>query len=175
LGKLTTLADMASATRSLPVLGELPLERPGSAFISYSFSDGEAAAKQAANFLRKRGVTCFLASHENTTDVLTRVANAMEENEAVVFIISPASCESTWVGFELGNARALKKPVFGHSVGQVELPGYLDLEEIECVDSIQDLGRHFRCEEPRDKKPKIPSRVQKMLRQKAIARKRHRG
>lgn len=81
-------------------------------FISHSPTDKELA-RDVARKLEAAGLEAV--STEKRVDgaghLMEILRKAIDESEAVLFLITPAALESEWAFFELGAAEALDKPV----------------------------------------------------------------
>ena len=121
-----------------------------SVFISYSRFD-KSLVVELTCALDKRGVEHFLDEKdiEWGADFTEKIGEALRSCSAVLVVISPASLKSSWVPYEIGQAKALGKsvlPLLTHP--SLELPGYLkslnyktELKEVlQFFDSIEELG-----------------------------------
>lgn len=111
-------------------------------FISHSSVD-KWVARQLSHLLEESGHQTFLDEKDIKTgdSIDSSIQTSLQQSDALLLLLSPASIKSQWVLIELGGAKALSKrivPILLH-VGSNEVPAAIsqllarDINEFEVV------------------------------------------
>lgn len=114
-------------------------------YIAYNSDDREHAAT-VARILQSFGLTVFydlqvLESGSSFEDVIWQ---AMAESYSLVVVV-PAGAASSWLGFELGVARAWNKPIYAVSANAtIDLPLALKNVPVLPISRSEEIARSIR-------------------------------
>ncbi|MEE9405597.1 MAG: toll/interleukin-1 receptor domain-containing protein [Algisphaera sp.] len=112
-------------------------------FMIYSQVDADIANAIGAT-LNDLGVKYFrdVKNIEWGDRIETEVQTALEDSDAILLIVSPASLKSVWVPYEIGYFSALKRPMLPFLTHpSLDLPSYISA--LKHVGSIDDLSTYF--------------------------------
>jgi predicted transcriptional regulator len=130
-----------------------------SVFISYSHADS-MVADQISGILTELGVEYFRDvkdidwGHAITASVHT----ALDDCIAILVVISPASLKSQWVPYELGHARALRKPILPYLIHpSLDVPHYI--RDLNFVTSLEQVREYFTNSFPLQQAQRKPDRI----------------
>ena len=120
-----------------------------SVFISYARSDAQFVRDQLLVALRQLGYTIWidLDSIPGSTEWWTTITKSIANASAVIVVLSPASCTSSYVAQELNQARSCQRPILPVLMQECQLPDPLAwLNPIEWIDFTKEqfhtaLGR----------------------------------
>lgn len=118
------LTPLRGARQFMPALAEKESIMK-KVFISYSSQDSWVA-RQVADELKTHEIETFIAEKdiEAGESIDEPVKNALNDADAVIFLVTPASVKSSWLFIELGGATALRKRIIPvvYGVSFNELP-----------------------------------------------------
>ena len=109
-------------------------------FLSYSHEDVQAA-NEIESVLGGKGLSVFRDVNDINwgQSIRRRVHEGMQQAEAVILLISPASQKSQWVAYEVGFASAHEKPVLPFLTHpSLNLPPFLDgVVHLKSIEEVQ--------------------------------------
>lgn len=125
-------------------------------FVSYSHVDS-IVANQIADVLTRAAVDYFrdVKDMDWGDRIETGVQTALEDANALLVVVSPASLKSAWVPYEIGYFSALKRRILPFLVHpSLDVPTYLSA--LKHASSIEEVERYFirlKAEKPEPRTP----------------------
>ena len=123
-------------------------------FMSYSHIDANMA-NELGSAIDDAGITYFRDVKEiNWGDRIdTAVQTALEDSNALLVIVSPASLKSQWVPYEIGYFSALRRPILPYLTHpSLELPSYIS--NLKHVGTVSEATGHFASMKEELQKPR---------------------
>ncbi len=122
-------------------------------FVSYSHVDASLASELGLA-IDNLGITYFRDSKDikwgDSIDVT--VQTALEDANALMVIVSPASLNSLWVPYEIGYFSALKRPILPYLTHpSLELPSYI--ANRKYVETVSDVTAYLSAMKNQLRKP----------------------
>ena len=123
-------------------------------FMSYSHIDA-SIANEIGSAIHNAGITHFrdVKDIKWGDQIDASVQTALEDSNALLVIISPASLKSLWVPYEIGYFSALKRPILPYLTHpSLELPSFIS--NLKHVGSVSEATDHFAAMKDQLQKPR---------------------
>ena len=105
-------------------------------FISYARNDSQFVRDQLLEALRRMGYNVWidLDSIPGSTQWWTAITQSIASVSAVLVVLSPSSCASSYVAQEVAHAQSCNRPILPVLIQSLPTPQHTELDESDAVD-----------------------------------------